>query len=124
MSRFVKILFIFLGTISLVLGVIGIFIPGLPTTPFLLLTAALYVRSSEFLYNKLISNNFLSGYIRNYSEKKGISLRVKIYSISIMWLMITLSTLFLIDLYWVKILVIFIGFIGTIVMGFVLKTVH
>lgn len=124
MSRFVKILFIFLGTISLVLGVIGIFIPGLPTTPFLLLTAALYVRSSEFLYNKLISNNFLSGYIRNYSEKKGISLRIKIYSISIMWLMITLSTLFLIDLYWVDILVIFIGFIGTIVMGFVLKTVH
>lgn len=124
MGRFIKIVFIFLGSISLCLGVIGIFIPGLPTTPFLLLTAALYIRSSDFLYNKLISNRILGKYIRNYSEKKGISLRVKIYSISIMWLMITLSTRFLIDLYWVDILVIFIGFIGTIVMGFVLKTVH
>lgn len=124
MGRFIKIVFIFLGSISLCLGVIGIFIPGLPTTPFLLLTAAFYIRSSDFLYNKLISNRILGKYIRNYSEKKGISLRVKIYSISIMWLMITLSTRFLIDLYWVDILVIFIGFIGTIVMGFVLKTVH
>lgn len=124
MSRVLKILFIIFGTISLCLGVIGIFVPGLPTTPFLLLTAGLYIRSSEYLYNKLISNKILGKYLRNYSENKGISLRVKIYSISIMWLMITFSTLFLIDYFWVDILVVLVGFIGTIVMGFVVKTIR
>ncbi|MBW6479367.1 MAG: YbaN family protein, partial [Bacteroidales bacterium] len=58
-----KILFAFLGTLSLILGVIGIFVPGLPTTPFLLLTAGLYMKSSERLYKLLISNKYLGPYI-------------------------------------------------------------
>lgn len=123
MSYFYKILLIFLGTISLGLGILGIFIPGLPTTPFLLLTAALYVRSSKRLYQKLITNKILGRYIQNYTEKRGITNRVKIYSIGIMWFMIGISVVFLIKAVTIKMVIIGIGLIGTIVMGFVVKTV-
>ena len=123
MSYFYKILLIFLGTISLGLGILGIFIPGLPTTPFLLLTAALYVRSSKRLYQKLITNKILGRYIQNYTEKRGITKRVKIYSIGIMWFMIGISVVFLIKAVTIKMVIIGIGLIGTIVMGFVVKTV-
>jgi uncharacterized protein len=124
MKKLVQILLIILGTISLGFGILGIFIPGLPTTPFLLLTASLYLRSSQKLYQKLIANKYLGKYIIRFNEEKGITKIGKIYSISIMWLMITLSVLFLIQLLIVKIIVISVGIIGTIVMGFLLKTIR
>ena len=124
MKKLVQILLIILGTISLGFGILGIFIPGLPTTPFLLLTASLYLRSSKKLHQKLIANKYLGKYIIRFNEEKGITKIGKIYSISIMWLMITLSVLFLIQLLIVKIIVISVGIIGTIVMGFLLKTIR
>ena len=124
MSYFYKILLIFLGTLFLGLGILGIFIPGLPTTPFLLLTAALYLRSSDRLYKKLISNKIIGKYIKNYVQKRGMTIRIKVHAIGIMWLMISISTIFLIEIIWVKILVLTLGIIGTIVMGFVVKTVR
>lgn len=123
MKKLVQILLIILGTISLGFGILGIFIPGLPTTPFLLLTASLYLRSSQKLYQKLIANKYLGKYIIRFNEEKGITKIGKIYSISIMWLMISLSVLFLIETLILKIVVITVGIIGTIVMGFLLKTI-
>ena len=119
-----KAVLIILGTISLFLGVIGIFIPGLPTTPFLLLTASLYVRSSDKLYNKLISNKMLGKYILNYRKNKGITKKTKIYSITLMWIMIACSVLFFIKIFYVKIIVLVVGLAGTFIMGFVIKTVE
>ena len=81
-----KYLLIILGSISLVLGVIGIFLPLLPTTPFLLLAAALYVRSSEELYNWLINQKYLGTYIRNFREHKAIPLHAKIISVTLVWI--------------------------------------
>ena len=80
-----KYILIILGSISLVLGVIGIFLPLLPTTPFLLLSAALYVRSSENLYNWLINQKYLGTYIRNFREHKAIPLHAKIISVTLVW---------------------------------------
>ena len=80
-----KYILIIFGSISLVLGVIGIFLPLLPTTPFLLLAAALYVRSSENLYNWLIHQKYLGTYIRNFREHKAIPLRAKIISVTLVW---------------------------------------
>ena len=77
-----KYLLIILGSLSLALGVIGIFLPVLPTTPFLLLSAALYVRSSEKLYQWLINQKYLGTYIRNFREHHAIPLRAKIISIT------------------------------------------
>jgi uncharacterized membrane protein YbaN (DUF454 family) len=117
-----KVLYIILGSFSIFLGILGIIIPGLPTTPFMLLGAWFYLRSSEKLYNKLIKNKFLGKYIRKYYDNKAISLKTKIYSIVLMWIMISISVIFFIKILSVKIIVLLIGLIGTLVMGFVIKT--
>jgi uncharacterized membrane protein YbaN (DUF454 family) len=85
-----KILFI-AGTISVAIGVVGIFVPLLPTTPFLLLAAACYMRSSERFYRRLLNNRFFGPYIRNYMEGRGVPLRIKIYMIALLWTTISLS---------------------------------
>ena len=122
MSRLTKYLFITLGTVSLGLGVLGIFVPGLPTTPFLLLTASLYMRSSKRLYKKLISNKLLGPYLTEFYDKKGMTVKDKIRAISLMWTMIIISTVFFIENIKIDIIIILIGLIGTIVMGFIVKS--
>lgn len=85
-ESFMKYILIAGGTICVAFGVMGIFIPILPTTPFLLLAAALYFRSSETLYNKLLGHRILGKYIRNYLENKSIPVRAKIMGVSLVWL--------------------------------------
>ena len=97
------------GTFSLGLGIIGIFIPLLPTTPFLLLTAYCYFRSSKRLYNWLISNRVFGSYIRNYYEGLGIPLKVKLLSISFLWITIGFSTYFIVNLLILRIILILIA---------------
>ena len=88
-------LFVIAGTIALVLGVVGIILPVLPTTPFLLLAAICYMRGSQRLYNALLRNRFIGSYVRNYLEGRGMSLRNKIWTISMLWIAI-LCTAFLV----------------------------
>ena len=80
-----KTICIILGTISLGLGILGIFLPLLPTTPFLLLTAALYFKGSPRLYQWLLNHKYFGTYIRNFRENKAIPLRAKIISLLLMW---------------------------------------
>lgn len=80
-----KILLLLLGIISLSLGVIGIFLPILPTTPLLLLAAWCFFRSSEKLYDKLINSKHLGSYIKNFRENKIIPLKTKVYIIVMLW---------------------------------------
>jgi len=82
------------GTLCTGLGIIGIFIPILPTTPFLLLAAACYMRSSERFYQWLINNRIFGAYVRNYIEGRGIPIRIKIFTILLLWLTIGLSITF------------------------------
>lgn len=104
-----RIVYVILGSLFLILGAIGIFIPLLPTTPFWLLTCWFYVRSSEALYNRAMNNRYFGSYIRNYMVDKAIPLRSKFISVSIMWLSAILTSLFLIEYVWVKILLILIS---------------
>ncbi len=82
------------GTLSTGLGIIGIFIPILPTTPFLLLAAACYMRSSERFYQWLINNRLFGAYVRNYVEGRGMPEKLKIVIILVLWLTIGLSITF------------------------------
>lgn len=104
-----RIIYIILGSFFLTLGAIGIFVPLLPTTPFWLLTCWFYIRSSEKLYNRVMSNRHFGPYIRNYLVDKAIPLRSKIISVAVMWLSAIFTSLFLVDILWVKILLILIS---------------
>ena len=81
-------LFIIAGTIAIGIGVIGIIVPVLPTTPFLLLAAICYMRGSQRLYNALLCNRFIGSYVRNYLEGRGMFLKMKIWSLSLLWVAI------------------------------------
>ena len=93
-QKTLRILLAVAGTISLAFGAVGIFLPILPTTPFLLLTAACYLRSSERMYNWLINNRWFGEYIKNYQEGKGIPLKTKVFAISLLWASILVSAIF------------------------------
>lgn len=102
MNKIVKVLLFVIGTLSIGLGVIGIVIPLLPTTPLLLLGAACYVRSSDKLYMKLLKNKWLGGYIEDFRVKKGITLKNKIISITALWLSMGISLYFAITTLWIS----------------------
>lgn len=107
-----KFLFIILGIVSIMLGIIGIFIPGLPTTPFLLLSSWLFYKSSERLHHRL-HRSWLGKYIRRYEAGEGVSRLSKLISIACMWAMICISAFVVIDNLHVRILLLLLGCIGT-----------
>lgn len=123
MNLFTVVL-IALGTLSLLIGIIGIAVPGLPTFPFILLTAGLYVKSSDKLYQRLMSNCFIGSYISKLQTNKGMTKRTKLFAIATMWVMIAVSCLFFISPLALELIVTLIGLIGTIVMGFIVPTVN
>lgn len=78
------------------------FIPLLPTTPFLLLAAACYIRSSPRTYRWLMSNRLLGNYIRSYRSGAGVPLRVKAFTLCVLWLTIGYSALYVVQSVWVQ----------------------
>lgn len=96
----VKTLFVVLGALSLLLGLVGIFVPLLPTTPFLLLAAALWVRSSPRLYAWLLAHRRLGPYIRNFRENRAIPLHAKILSVMLLWATLLYCIFFVVEEWW------------------------
>ena len=90
-DRLKRWLFIAAGTICVVIGAIGVIVPVLPTTPFLLLAAICYTRSSERLYRAPLSNRIFGSYIRNYLEGRGMTTRAKAWTLGLLWLGIAVS---------------------------------
>jgi hypothetical protein len=109
------------GTLSTGLGIIGVFIPILPTTPFLLLAAACYMRSSERSYQWLINNRIFGAYIRNYIEGKGMPVRIKIFTILLLWLAIGLSITFGVQNIVIRIVLICVAIGVTVHIGLIKK---
>jgi hypothetical protein len=99
--RSVRYALLAVGWLSVLLGVIGIFVPVLPTTPFLLLAAACFVRSSRRFYHWLVDHRHLGPWIRDYLEGNGIPLKAKVYAIGLMWLSIAFSC-YLVPLPWAR----------------------
>jgi uncharacterized membrane protein YbaN (DUF454 family) len=108
-NRVTRVLLMVAGTVSLAFAVIGLVFPLIPTTPFLLLTAACYCRSSERLYNWLMNNKWFGEYIRNYREGKGIPLKTKIFALTFLWVTIGISALVLVPIFIVQIILLVIA---------------
>lgn len=81
----VKILLNIIGVLAVVLAILGVFLPLLPTTPFLLLASACFVRGSERLHRWLLNNPLFGKYLRNIEEKRGIPLKGKVYTLVLLW---------------------------------------
>ncbi|HBF88270.1 MAG TPA: DUF454 domain-containing protein [Bacteroidales bacterium] len=116
-----KYLFIVLGIFSLFFGIIGLFLPLLPTTPFLLLSAFLFCRSSKKLHNWLHNNRIFGKYLKSYSEGRGISLKLKIFVLTLLYGTILYSVFFVVENSLIKILLIGIA-VGVSVHIFAIKT--
>ena len=88
------------GTLSAGVGIAGVFVPLLPTTPFLLVAAACYVRSSKRLYRWLLTNRVTSSYIADYRAGKGIPAGTKAVSICVLWITLAVSA-FMVQVWWI-----------------------
>ncbi len=103
-SKWRKGLLITVGVVSVSLGFIGIFIPLLPTTPFLLLAAACFIRSSERLHHWLMHHKWMGPYIYNYYHHRVMSVRTKVFTLGLLWLTIGYTALMVIERLWVQVL--------------------
>lgn len=112
-----------LGCLTTVLGLVGIVVPGLPTTPLLLLSSWLFYRSSQRMHDWL-HQSFLGKYIRDYEANRGLSIRGKTGAILTMTLMVTLSITVFLDNPVVEWVVGIAGGIGFVVVAFVVPTRH
>jgi len=105
-------LWVALGCLFVGLGAIGAVVPGMPTTVFLVLAAACFIRSSQRLYDWLISNKTFGPYLKDYREGKGIPLKAKLIALSMIIIFVSFAVFIAIETKQIKILVGLIGLIG------------
>ncbi len=106
MNKIIKGLLIVLGTLSVGLGLLGMLLPVLPTTPFLLLAAFCYARSSDRFYHWLMTNRLFGDVIRRYREGRGMTLKHKIVTLALEWSAIGYAAWFVVRPWWGKALMI------------------
>jgi uncharacterized membrane protein YbaN (DUF454 family) len=104
-ARLMKATLIVCGTICVALGIIGIFLPLMPTTVFLLLAAACYARSSERFHRRLVEHPWLGPYI---AKNRGMTRRQKIIAIAVLWASLGI-TIYWSDFAWLRALLVVIG---------------
>lgn len=97
----IKLLFNIVGTVAVVLAIIGIFVPLLPTTPFLLLASACYLRGSDRLHQWLLGNKICGPYLVNIQSGRGIPLRAKVLALIFLWASLIVSA-WVVPVPWVR----------------------
>lgn len=118
-----KIVYISLGALFVSTGIIGIFIPLLPTTIFLIIASYFFMNSSPELNEKLLNNKYLGKYIRDYKENRGMPFKAKVKSISLLWISILASGYFFTDSFVIRIILLVIA-IGVSIHISALKTLQ
>lgn len=121
-NKIARILYIVGGTLSLVLAILGIVVPGLPVTPLALLSAYLYAKSSERLYNCLLNNKLMGPKIKSYQKNKGVTRKGKIGIIIFMISMVLFSSFVVIQNHVIRLVILLLGVIGLIVVWFFVPT--
>ena len=105
--------FLFVGFLALGLGILGMALPVLPTTPFLLVAGAMFVRSSDRMANWLFNHKVFGPPVRNYMEHRTVEKRSKILALSLMWPTILISA-FIVEQTWLKVLLIVIALLVSV----------
>lgn len=105
-TRLMKALLFVCGTLFVALGVIGIFLPLVPTTVFLLLAAACYARSSERFHRRLVEHPWVGCYIR---QRHGMSVRQKAVTLTLLWVTLGATMIWTAEAVWLRVLL---GLIG------------
>lgn len=109
-----KYIYILIGSSTLLLGMVGVFLPLLPTTPFLLVTAFCYVRSSQKRYQWLISHKRWGPYLHDIIENRSLNKKTRNWAITIQWISITVSIVLISSLY-ARLFLFILGVIATMV---------
>jgi uncharacterized membrane protein YbaN (DUF454 family) len=100
----VRGLLIAAGSACVLLGVLGIFLPLLPTTPFMLLAAACFARSSRRFHGWLLANPTVGPLIREWEQNRSIPRRTKLTAIALMSLTMAVSIVFFVEPLWLQLL--------------------
>lgn len=108
-SRLIRWLFWALGTLAVIMGIIGIFLPVLPTTPFILLAAACYARASERFYGYLLRSRSLGPLIHEWEEHRSLPWRTKKIALLLMLLSISFSLWMMASRPWVQAFLLCVG---------------
>jgi uncharacterized membrane protein YbaN (DUF454 family) len=109
-----RIFYLILGILCVILAGLGILLPGLPATPFLLLASFSFARSSKRMHDWLTNNRVFGPILMDFLDRKGIRLHIKIISIAMMWGMMLVSVFFFIEKDIIKYIAVGGGLIGTI----------
>ena len=102
-GKMMRGIYIVVGTIALVIGAIGLFLPVIPTTPLVILAAACYYRGSERLHAWILRSRWFGGTIKNYQAGRGLTRDTKVRAISMMWAMILISAWFFVSNLFVRV---------------------
>ena len=122
-NRIIRALYIVGGTLSLALAILGIVVPGLPTTPFALLSAFLYAKSSRKLYNWLLNNRILGPRIKYYQRRQGVTRKGKVGVIIFMTLMVLFSSFVVIqNNITIRMVILSLGLVGAVTVWFFVPT--
>jgi uncharacterized membrane protein YbaN (DUF454 family) len=105
-GKMIRGVYIVVGTIALIIGAIGLFLPVIPTTPLVILAAACYYRGSDRLHNWILSSRWFGETIKNYQEGRGLTRNTKVRAISMMWVMILVSAWFFVSNLFVRVAII------------------
>lgn len=114
----VRWVLIALGCLCVALGAVGVFVPGLPTTPLLLLASWLFYKSSRRMQEWLLASP-LGVYIREYERRQGMTTSQRVWALALMTVMVAVSCIFFIDSTVVRVIVLSAGCVGCVVVGFV-----
>lgn len=109
-----RVLLLAVGFLSIALGVLGIFLPVLPTTPFLLLAAACFIRTSPKFYDWLVDHPKLGKYVVYYLDGKGIPKKAKVYTLVVLWSTMFITAFIVLDSAIVRVILPSIGFLVSI----------
>lgn len=109
-----KAILLVIGTITLIFGFVGVFLPVLPTTPFLLVSLACFVNSSTKMHQFIMNNKVLGPYVKDYASGKGIPKKAKWRAVLFIWVTIGFSATFILDRLFLRIVILIIALLVSI----------